>query len=173
MKRATPEALCRCCALGACLAISACTAAPPTAIEPSAPAATKAWTRLAQRGHGAEAVFALCRGDACPHPTPKTLNTAPRVVTPAEPDPAAVAPVPLIESMGPGEQVETQTHQAVPETEEPPDAIAPPAAPQHGNSIQTENENTHLPGPWPHPAIEPTEPHHPIDTRPFLPGDSS
>ena len=129
MRCVTPEALCRRCALTACLAISACTTAPPTTIEPSAPAATKAWTRLSQRGHGAQAAFALCRDDACPHPTPKTLNTAPRVITPVEPEPTATVPIPLIESIGPGEQVDIPPHQAAPATEGPPGAETPPAAP--------------------------------------------
>ena len=128
MKHATPEALCRRCALGACLAISACTTAPPAAIEPPAPVAAKAWARLAQRGHGAEAVFALCRGDACPRPTPKTLNTAPRAIAPAIPDPAVAAPIPLLDSIGPGEQVGVQTDPAAPSAEEPPGA-QPQSAP--------------------------------------------
>lgn len=133
MKCVTPEALCRRCTLGACLAISACTTAPPTAIEPSAPVATKAWARLAQRGHGAQAEFALCRGDACHQPTIKSLNAAPRVIAPKAPDPAAAAPVPLIESMGPGEQVEVQPHQATPVAGGPPGAETPPAARQLGS----------------------------------------
>ena len=126
MKRATPEALCRRCALGACLAISACTTAPTTANEPPAPVVTKTWARLAQRGHGAEAVFALCRGDACPQPTPKTLNTVPRAVAPVVPDPAPAAPIPLLDSIGPGEQVEMQADPATPSAEPSPDAQAPP-----------------------------------------------
>ena len=126
MKRASLAPLCRRCALGACLAISACTTAPPTAIEPPTPVATKAWTRLAQRGHGAQAVFALCRGDACPQPTPKTLSTAPRAIAPVAPDPAPVAPIPLLDSMGPGEQVGMHADPGVPSAEPSPDAQAPP-----------------------------------------------
>lgn len=126
MKRASLAPLCRRCALGACLAISACTTAPPTAIAPSTPVATKAWARLAQRGHGAEAVFALCRGDACPQTTPKTLSTAPRAIAPVAPDPALVAPIPLLDSMGPGEQVEMRADPAAPSSEPSPDAQAPP-----------------------------------------------
>jgi OOP family OmpA-OmpF porin len=129
MKRATPEALRRRCALAACLAISACTTVPPAAIEPPAPVAAIAWARLAQRGHGAQAVFALCRGDACPQPTTKTFNTAPRVAAPLELAPAASAPVPLTESIGPGEQVEMQPPQATPVTEGPPGAETPPVSP--------------------------------------------
>lgn len=126
MKRAMPEALCRRCALGVCLAISACTTAPPTAIEPPAPAAAKSWARLAQRGHGAQAVFALCRGDACPQATPKTLGTAPKAIAPVVPDPAPIAPIPLLDSIGPGEQVEMPTDPPDPLAEPSPDAQAPP-----------------------------------------------
>ena len=129
MKHATPEALCRRCALGACLAISACSTAPPAVIEPPAPVAAKAWARLAQRGHGAESVFALCRGDACPRPTPKTLNTAPRAIAPTVPGPASVAPIPLLDSTGSGEQVEMQVDPAAPAAEKSPDARTPPAPP--------------------------------------------
>lgn len=135
MRCLTPAALYHRCALWACLAISACTTTPPHAIEPPAPVATKAWARLAQQGHGAQAEFALCRGDACPQPTTKTLNTAPRVIAPVVPDPVADAPVPLIESMGPREQVEVQTHQATPATEGPPGAEPPPEAPQRSSSL--------------------------------------
>lgn len=126
MKHMTPDALCRRCALGACLALAACTTAPSTAIEPPAPVAAKALVRLAQRGHGAQAVFALCRGDACPRPTPKTLYTAPRAIAPAMPDPTSVSPIPLLDSIGPGEQVEMQADPAAPSAEESPDAQAPP-----------------------------------------------
>ncbi|ABM41736.1 hypothetical protein Ajs_1543 [Acidovorax sp. JS42] len=135
MRCLTPAALCHRCALGACLAISACTTAPPSAIELPAPVATKAWARLAQHGYGAQAAFALCRGDACPQPTTKTLNTAPRVIAPVVPDPVADAPVPLIESKGPGEQVEVQIHQATPATEGPPSAQPPPEASQRSSSL--------------------------------------
>lgn len=126
MKHPTHEALYRRFALGACLAISACTTAPPTAIEPPVPAAAKSWARLAQRGHGAQAVFALCRGDACPQVTPKTLGTAPRAIAPVVPDPAPIAPIPLLDSIGPGEQVEMPTDPTDPSAEASPDAQAPP-----------------------------------------------
>lgn len=126
MKHTTPEALCRRCTLGVCLAISACTTAPPIAIDPPAPVAAKAWARLAQRGHGAEAVFALCRGDACPQTTPKTLSRAPRPIAPVAPDPTPVAPIPLLDSMGPGEQVDMQADPGAPSAEPSPDAQAPP-----------------------------------------------
>jgi hypothetical protein len=129
MKHATPEALCRRCALGACLAISACSTAPPAAIEPPAPVAAKAWARLAQRGHGTQTVFALCRGDSCPRPTPKTLNTAPRAIAPTVPGPTSVAPIPLLDSTGSGEQVEMQVDPAAPAAEKSPDARTPPAPP--------------------------------------------
>ena len=129
MKHATPEALCRRCALGACLAISACSTAPPAVIEPPAPVAAKAWARLAQRGHGTQTAFALCRGDSCPRPTPKTLNTAPRAIAPTVPGPASVAPIPLLDSTGSGEQVEMQADPAAPSAEKSPDARTPPAPP--------------------------------------------
>ncbi|MCW0038284.1 hypothetical protein OIO03_22585, partial [Acinetobacter baumannii] len=57
--------------------------------------------------------------------TTKTLDTAPRIIVPVVPDPVADAPVPLIESMDPGEQVEVQTHQATPATEGPLGAEPP------------------------------------------------
>lgn len=127
MKQVTPDALSRRCALGACLALAACTTAPPTAVEPSATA--KPWPRLAQRGHGAQAVFALCRGDACPQPTPKTLGVVSRPIAPAAPIPAASAPISGLEFIGPGEHMEAQTEPAEPSAEEPPDMPRPSAPP--------------------------------------------
>lgn len=75
-----------------CLAIAACAATPPASIDPPAPKATTAQARLAQRGHGVEAAFALCHGDACPQRTPKTLaSVSAHPTTAAEP---AVPPLP-------------------------------------------------------------------------------
>lgn len=129
MKQVTHDALCRRCALGACLALAACTTTPPTAIESPAPVAAKTWPHLAQRGHGAQAVFVLCRGDACPQTTPKTLGAVSRPIAPAAPIPAASAPIPVLESIGPGEHMEAQTEPAEPSAEEQPD-MARPTAPQ-------------------------------------------
>lgn len=125
MKRAAFEALCRRCVMGSCLCISACTTAPPAAVERPAPAAVKSWARLAQRGYGAEAVFAQCRGAACPQPSPKTWGAAPTAVPPTTPQPAA-APIPLLDSMAPGEQAEMPADPAVHSTDERADPREPP-----------------------------------------------
>ena len=84
-------------AAASCLAIAACAATPPAPVAPPAPATPIARAQLAQRGHGDGAAFALCRGDACPQRTPKTLapaavqSTAPAAsATPALPRSADV-----------------------------------------------------------------------------------
>ncbi|NCU66926.1 OmpA family protein [Acidovorax sp. 210-6] len=73
MKRRTHMPWWRPSGAASCLAIAACAATPPASIDPPAPTTTIAQARLAQRGHGVEAAFALCHGDACPQRTPKTL----------------------------------------------------------------------------------------------------
>lgn len=127
MKQVSPDALRRRCALGACLALAACTTAPSTAIEPTVTA--KPWPRLAQRGHGAQAAFALCSGDACPQPTPKTLGRVLWPIASTAPIPAASAPLPALESVEPGAPMEAQTEPAEPSAEELPGMPATSAPP--------------------------------------------
>lgn len=67
------------CLAVACLLTTACTVIPEAPVHqaPSAPQTTT--LAAAQRGHGANAAFALCPSNACPRPTPKTLaRAAPR-----------------------------------------------------------------------------------------------
>ncbi len=128
MMRST-RVLCLQCVLGTCLAISACTTAPPAAIESPAPPVTKVWPRLAQRGHGVQALFALCRGDPCPQPTPKTLGPASKDLGRAIPDSAPIAPILLLDSLAPGEQVQMHAHPTVPPVEEPPRTQIPSVPP--------------------------------------------
>lgn len=66
-------------AVAALLSVPACTTPELSPSVPEAPITTTARERLAQRGHGSEAVFALCRRSNCPRPTPKTLPGAPPV----------------------------------------------------------------------------------------------
>lgn len=113
MKRRTHTAAWRPGAAVSCLAIAACTAAPPTPVEPPAPSVTLAVARLAQRGHGGEATFELCRNDTCPQPTPKTLTTTPGALPSAAPPAASIAPA--------------QAHGAIEADERPGTPIEPPA----------------------------------------------
>lgn len=64
------------CLAVACLLTTACTVIleAPAHQAPSAPQTTT--LAAAQRGHGANAAFALCPANACPRPTPKTLARA-------------------------------------------------------------------------------------------------
>lgn len=77
-----------------CLVAAACTVTPPMPVEPPAPTTAMTLGRLAQLGHGREATFELCRSDACPQRTPKTLMAAPGALHPASPTAAAIAPMP-------------------------------------------------------------------------------
>ncbi len=112
MRRGTCTAVWRPSAAASCLAVAACAVSPPTSAPP-APTAM-AWTRLAQRGHAGDAAFDLCRNDACPQPTPKTLTTTPGALLSAAPPAASIAPA--------------QAHGAIEADERPETPIEPPAS---------------------------------------------
>ena len=62
----------------ACIAVppwlTGCATAP--VVEPvTSPALVSATLRVAQRGHGPSASFALCEASQCPQPTPKAFAT--------------------------------------------------------------------------------------------------
>lgn len=111
MKRGKRTPTWRPSAAASCLAVVACTAMPLPPIEPPAPTVAGAPARLAQRGHGGEAVFALCSGESCPRRTPKTLAQAPT----AAPSTALTAPA------APSTQVDT--------TVGPDERALPPSTP--------------------------------------------
>lgn len=89
-------------AMASCLAVAACAIAPPTSIAPSPAAMDR--VRLAQRGHGSDAVFEVCRGHACAQRTPKTLAAAPAALVPETPAQAIGPAAPFRSTMGAAER---------------------------------------------------------------------
>ncbi|MCU7370036.1 OmpA family protein [Paucibacter sp. O1-1] len=78
-------------AAAACLAIAACAITPLPPPSPPPVPAVQSLARLAQRGHGGNAAFELCQGEACPQRTPKTLQVSQGSASQSAPTPFPLA----------------------------------------------------------------------------------
>ncbi|CAM4178286.1 OmpA family protein [Paracidovorax anthurii] len=130
MKRRPSATSWRPSAVASCLAVTACAVTPPPPAPMPAPAAVEA-IRMAQRGHGRDAAFERCGGDACPQRTPKTLPAPPGPAFPSPADSETVA-------SPPGHPEERTEHV-------PPPAPAPASASPSPPSPAVQQVSVHFP----------------------------